>query len=181
MTYRHYDHDGRIRFVTFATRQLTPVLSNSCYRDIVVECLEEVCAEYKVRIIAYVVMPEHVHLMLLPPIEICLAPVIGDIKRLSAKRIHLRMSPDSELAKRLTTVRCGQARFSLWQKRCYDHNCRTVQSVRRTIDYCHMNPVRRGLVKRPEDWRWSSYRGYCDGVGERAFTIIGQPSKAPVG
>ncbi len=158
MALKHYDHDGRVRFVSFTTREMVPVLTNECFRDIVVAALKEVCAESRVKIIAYVIMPEHVHLMLLPPIEATLGPIIGDIKRLSAKQIHETMASDSLLVRRLTVARNGQTKFALWQKRCFDHNCRTLSSVRKKIEYCHMNPVRRGLVREPHRWKWSSVK-----------------------
>jgi putative transposase len=51
-----------------------------------------------------------------------------------------------------------------WEKRCYDHNCRSEEAVWEKINYCHNNPVKRGLVDDPSDWRWSSYNWY---KGER--------------
>ncbi len=56
--------------------------------------------------------------------------------------------------------RNAKSRFVFWQRRCYDHNCRTVEAVREKIKYCHMNPVKAGLVNDPLDWPWSSYRHY---------------------
>jgi putative transposase len=51
-------------------------------------------------------------------------------------------------------------RFAFWQRRFYDHNCRTEKSVIEKINYCHNNPVRSGLTETPAEWRWSSYRWY---------------------
>ena len=48
----------------------------------------------------------------------------------------------------------------LWQRRCYDRNCRTPESTREKIEYCHANPVRKGLVSHPWQWQWSSYNWY---------------------
>ena len=49
----------------------------------------------------------------------------------------------------------------LWQSRFCDHALRTVKEYHETVEYVHLNPVRRGLVKRPEDWRWSSFPEYA--------------------
>ena len=49
----------------------------------------------------------------------------------------------------------------LWQGCFFDHALRTVQEYLETVGYIHLNPVRRGLVKLPEQWRWSSYREYA--------------------
>ena len=52
---------------------------------------------------------------------------------------------------------------SNWQKRFYDFNVWTAKKEREKLVYMHHNPVKRGLVERPEDWRWSSYRYYAFG------------------
>jgi putative transposase len=62
----------------------------------------------------------------------------------------------------LRNIKCI-SRYSVeqqfWQKRCYDHNCRTNETVLENIKYCHKNPVTRGLVKDPGDWQWSAIIG----------------------
>jgi putative transposase len=66
----------------------------------------------------------------------------------------------------------NDGRRGLWQRRCYDHNCRTPEVVRQKIEYCHRNPVRRGLVDHPSEWRWSSYNWY-HGEGQILLNIDG--------
>ncbi|HVN79314.1 MAG TPA: hypothetical protein VMW38_09985, partial [Terriglobia bacterium] len=48
----------------------------------------------------------------------------------------------------------------LWQPRFFDHAIRTIERYHHFVDYIHMNPVRRDLVRRPEDWAWSSIHSY---------------------
>jgi putative transposase len=48
----------------------------------------------------------------------------------------------------------------VWQRRYYDHNVRDHQSFVEKLRYIHRNPVKRGLVQKPEDWEWSSFRHY---------------------
>ena len=59
-----------------------------------------------------------------------------------------------------------------WQKRCYDHDCRTEETVKEKINSCHKNPVNRGLVNSMEDWIYSSYRWY-QGMDNIVFEING--------
>jgi len=112
-------------------------------------------------------MPEHVHLVVLPPDDALLGIEIGRLKSLTAREMLpiLRSQPGQKIDK-LSIVRNGVKRPAFWQARCYDHNCRTPQTVREKIIYCHKNPVTRGLVDAPENWPWSSYRWYSglDGV-----------------
>jgi putative transposase len=53
------------------------------------------------------------------------------------------------------------AEGELWQPRFFDRALRTVQEYNEKVEYIHLNPVRAGLVNRPEDWRWSSYNEYA--------------------
>ena len=161
MKLKHYDHDGRARFITFCTHKRIPVLTNAPFRKVIVECLEEVRKSYGLCLLGYVIMPEHIHLVVVPPKELKLGPVIGELKRISAKRIHeLLHVNNGDLIERLIVIRNGRQRFALWQRRCFDHNCRSDESVWEKIEYCHNNPATRGLVSKPDDWQWSSCRWY---------------------
>lgn len=155
MDLRHYDHDGRARFLTFCTHERRPIVSNARFRDIVVDCILESRSEFGFRLLAFVVMPEHVHLVIVPREDAEAGRIVGEIKSRSARRIHelLRGSP---LEIQLMVDRNGVRRFALWQRRCFDHNCRTPEKVCEKVRYCIWNPVARGLVGRPEDWPWSS-------------------------
>jgi putative transposase len=53
------------------------------------------------------------------------------------------------------------AEGELWQPRFFDRALRTVKEYNENVEYIHLNPVRAGLVSRPEDWRWSSYNEYA--------------------
>jgi putative transposase len=62
----------------------------------------------------------------------------------------------------LINRRRGEA-AELWQGRFFDRALRTVKEYHEKVEYLHLNPVRRGLVLRPQDWRWSSMREYAGG------------------
>jgi putative transposase len=112
--------------------------------------LERVRRNYGLYVYGYVVMPEHVHLLLSEPARGILAEALKSLKQGMSRRL------------------IGDAEH-FWQKRYYDHNVRTAQSFRNKLRYMHRNPVKRGLVARPEDWPWSSFRHYltgCAGVVE---------------
>ena len=146
---RHYDDLGTARFVTFSCYYRLPSLSQAGAKEILVEELDRDRTKHGFLILAYVLMPEHVHLVLFPPEGMKLGLVIREIKSRSAKRYFA----GSEVAPP-GTIRV------FWQGRCYDHNCRTPETVREKIHYCHNNPVKRGLVSEPSEWRWSSYNWY---------------------
>ena len=106
-------------------------------------------------------MPEHVHLVLIPSLNNSVGTILGEIKETSSGRIHLLLEKaNSPLISRLTKIRNRLPRFVFWQAGCYDHTCRSEEAMWEKINYCHNNPVRRGFVKSPLDWPWSSYRYY---------------------
>ena len=106
---------------------------------------------YVFYIVGYGVVPEHVHLLVSEPERATLALALQMLKQTASRRLK---------------AIAGQNPF--WQARYYDFNvwseCERVEKLR----YMHRNPVKRGLVERPEDWRWSSSRHYYltgEGVG----------------
>ncbi len=93
-------------------------------------------------------MPEHVHLLVSEPEPVrSLAEAIHYLKLSFAKRLRSRTAT--------TTPR------SFWQKRYYDRNVRDAEEFTVKLRYLHRNPVKRGLVKDPAEWRWSSFRHYA--------------------
>ncbi len=126
----------------------------------VIRYLSEVCGKHEVRILGYVIMPEHVHFTLHPPDGVRIGGVVGEIKSRSARDVlsKWKARSDQRLTKLVNLADASEYKF--WQPRCYDHNCRTPETVREKIEYCHKNPVKRGLVTSPGDWRWSSYGWY---------------------
>lgn len=148
---RHYDGLGTARFVTFSCFEHHPFLDDEVVIIQLLKHVELLRTRHKIKIVAYVIMPDHVHLVLYPPDDVKLGLAIGRMKGRAARAII----PLCE--ERLVRSTGAPA---LWQKRCYDHNCRSVDVVWEKIRYCHNNPVQRGLVSRARDWPWSSCRWY---------------------
>jgi putative transposase len=112
-------------------------------------------------VLGYVVMPDHVHLVIHPTENTAVGSIIGEIKKRSSYRILSRWKQQGRNTLiKLTFTGRGRQQYAFWQPRGYDHNCRTADFVREKINYCHRNPVKAGLVSNPGDWPWSSYRWY---------------------
>ena len=158
---RHYDNFNTARFVTFSCYHRYQLLNSRAAQDCFVHQLRSIRDRYRLKLFGYVIMPEHVHLVMHPTTTLALGRVIGELKSLSARAIlsSNQMVTDQERS-RLRITRRGESRVAFWQPRCYDHNCRTPETVVEKINYCHNNPVKRGLVGSPADWRYSSYRWY---------------------
>lgn len=146
---RHYDCEGTARFVTFSCYRQQPYLLIPNARELLAIHIDAARDKFKFKLLGYVLMPEHVHLVIFPPDGTKLGLLIREIKSKMAREYFAMKMSDT----------AGKNVF--WQKRCYDHNCRSVESIREKIDYCHKNPVKRGLVLEPRDYEWSSFNWYA--------------------
>lgn len=155
---RHYDHLGTARFITFSSYQRFPVFQSEAACLLFINELKNMRDTLKLRILGYVIMPEHVHLVLWPPDECRLGIVIGQMKARAARRILA--SWIGTIPNQLCHVDNESRSHQIFQRRCYDHNCRTAEIVKEKIIYCHNNPVIRGLVSDPREWKWSSHNWY---------------------
>jgi len=167
---RHYDDLGTVRFVTFSCYRRQRLLTEQTACEAILTELLRLRRDRGINILGYVIMPEHVHLVILPPDDLKLGPAIGVFKTRSAHMILNWARSDQRKRDRIVRRETGAA--AVWQRRCYDHNCRTTEIVIEKVKYCHDNPVKRGLVSRPEDWPWSSCRWY-QGLREGVLEIDG--------
>jgi putative transposase len=160
-TLRHFDHDGRVRFITFPCHERLPILTNNEFREIVARSIDDARARHAFRLLAYVIMPEHLHLVIWPEEESKVGTVVGWMKQEAARGIaKLLRETRSPQLDRLEVTRDRVKKLALWERRCFDHNCRDTDSIREKVQYCHNNPVKRELVPDPSRWRFSSYNWY---------------------
>ncbi len=115
-------------------------------------------------VVGYVVMPEHIHLLIGEPPTGTPSSIMKIFKqrvsRLLRGRPRRRNSSQWSLWSRADEV---PALRSFWQQRFHDFNVFTKRKKGEKLHYMHMNPVKRGQVKHPKDWPWSSYNFYAHG------------------
>jgi putative transposase len=136
---------GSLHFITWSCYRRKPLLCNPARRDLLLTVLELMRVRYRFVVIGYVVMPEHVHLLISEPL-------IGNPSKM-IQAVKLSVS------RRLAIGGAFSGRF--WQSRFYDFNLWGQQKEVEKLKYMHRNPVVRGLVASPEHWRWSSCRSYA--------------------
>ena len=143
--------DGDVHFITFSCIQRRPLLGSMQARDCFVRVLDEVRARYSFRLIGYVVMPEHVHLLIGEP-------RIGDPSKVLQV---LKQRVSGQLLEKIRgDYPASEAHF--WQRRFYDFNVWSGKKITEKLNYMHLNPVARGLVVHPRDWPWSSWSHYAN-------------------
>jgi len=145
---KRYQKDGAYHFITFSCYRRRPYLNEDLARILFEEQLERLRRNHKLFVFGYVLMPEHVHLLLSEPKRHSLAATLKVLK--------------AEVSKQLK----GE-RKQFWQIRYYDFNVLTHRKYIEKLRYMHRNPVKRGLVQEPHEWPWSSFNHYLTGVEGR--------------
>jgi putative transposase len=147
-----------LHFITYSCYQRLPSLKTARSRDCFLAILEQTRRRYRFVVVGYVVMPEHIHLLISEPEVGTPSTVMQVLKQRTAHAL---------LPKRERRDRCQRSLFAnepqrraFWQARFYDFNVWTTKKRVEKLRYIHRNPVKRGLVELPEQWRWSSYRFY---------------------
>ncbi|MCX7426106.1 MAG: transposase [Planctomycetia bacterium] len=164
-TRRRFDERGQARELTFSCYRRFAFLGRDRTRAWFVEELEEARKKWSFDLWAYVIMPEHVHLLICPIAPTASAGVImGRIKEAVARKAIAYLRANSPQWLPRITVREGdRVRCRFWQPGGgYDRNVVEAATVHQMIEYIHANPVRRGLVERADDWEWSSARWYAE-------------------
>ena len=145
---KRYQHTGQSHFVTFCSYHRRPLFATDDSRRLFENAPERVRRSFRLRVNAYVVMPEHVHLLISEPELDTLADALKSLKQGVARRL------------------VGDAAH-FWQKRYYDFNIRNHEQFVEKLHYIHSNPVKRGLCERAEDWPWSSFLHHATGCNGR--------------
>jgi putative transposase len=142
---KRFQESHQLHFLTFSCYHRKPKLRTTEACSLFLGSLERVRRQFGFLVYGYVLMPEHVHLLVSEPEAPGLARALQSLKQSIARQLALR------------------AAEPFWQERYYDFNVWSERKFVEKLRYIHRNPVTRGLVERPEDWRWSSFRHYATG------------------
>jgi len=162
---RHFDLPNHAHELTFSTYRRLPLMLEPGVPEIVLASIARIAERQLADILAFVLMPEHLHLLLVPTVSngtpTPVASILSAIKRPSSFKIKQLLATSQPMLVDDLTVRerPGKTAFRFWQEGGgYDRNLTSADAVRASIEYIHMNPVRRGLCERPSDWPSSSWR-----------------------
>jgi putative transposase len=166
---------GYSHFITTSCYQRLPLLASPGKRDLLLRVLEQVRRRYRFVVVGYVVMPEHVHLLISEPERGDPSMVMKALKQGFARRLLLRLrrAPDS---KQMALWQAPLERGRIWQPRFYDFVVFSEHKRVEKLRYIHRNPVKRGLVLEPHQWAWSSFRHYA--FDEPGPVLVNEPQKA---
>jgi REP-associated tyrosine transposase len=164
---RRFSGSGDLHFITCSCYQRQPLLGTARRRDLFVRVLEQTRRRYCFVVLGFVVMPEHIHLLISEPDRHTPSVAMQALKLAFARRVLAEQRRRRDLQQ---PDLFDNTPHHIWQPRFYDFNVWTERKRIEKLRYMHRNPVKRGLVESPDMWRWSSFRNYA--FGERGVVKV---------
>lgn len=157
------EEQNLVHYVTAVTFERTPIFNDDECCSLLIDALSDTRIKNPFKLIGYVLMPDHFHL-LANPVALKITTVVGKLKGRAASRIlkFLRATNQFQTLKRLQLSRplsSGQT-HAVWLQDFSSIDIWSHKFIRQKLNYIHMNPVRAGLCDHPAKWRWSSYHAY---------------------
>ena len=165
-----FSEDSYAHFVTTRTCESRPYFEGKELCQIFIEELEFYRKKYGFALMGYVIMPDHVYLLLWWDKEgkpgLSISKIMNSIKTMTTKRIKRRLFYNGgvnylgRLADVSQPISESRNSFRLWQPSFYDFNIHSEEKLLEKLDYIHNNPVKAGLASSPCDYKWSSHKDY---------------------
>jgi len=137
---RRYKSENTPFFITTLTYRNQKFFLNKDRAEVVIDYIYRAKERMINYLLAFVIMPEHLHLLIVPKNEYSISQIMLFIKKGSSRIIHIKEDTSGHL----------------WSKRFFDKGIRSEQELLKTIEYIHNNPVKAGLVKEARDYLFSS-------------------------
>ena len=163
--WRNISLEGYAYFITTKIKDYIKVFETKPYFDILIENLNFYRRKFGFKLWGYVIMPEHIHLMIHLGDRNDLSKIMEEFKRYTSKQILKQLMKDkkSHLIKLFTIANPKKEKHMVWEEGFRGLGIRSERVSNIKMNYIHNNPVKRGLVEKPEDYTYSSYRNYyCD-------------------
>jgi putative transposase len=171
----------QLYFLTFAVVRWVDVFTRREYKDLLLESLRY-CQQHKgLELYAYVIMPNHVHLIAGVAEGGNLSGVMRDLKKFTSSAILKAIRENPQESRRewmLWLFRSeGQhnpnnTHYQFWQQDNHPIELSTNEMLQQRMDYLHYNPVEAGFVSSPEDYLYSSARDYCGEKGLLELVLV---------
>lgn len=167
--YKIYDQKA-MHFLTFQVVNWIDVFSRQAYRDIFLDSMRYCRENFELKVHAYVIMSNHVHLIVAARGgRDDLSTVIGKLKRFTSNRILETIADNTESRRKwmlnmfeeAASKHARNKKYQLWTHDNHPIELDDEVKFVQRFDYLHDNPVRAGWVLKPEDYLYSSARNYA--------------------
>ncbi len=157
-----YNVPGHAHELTFSCYRRRPLLKSERACSLLADAVARARLAHRLRLLAYVFMPEHVHLLLWPnEADYSVSAILKSVKQSVSRRVVAHLRDHNPQGLRLLATGQPAKPHTFWQAGGgYDRNITEMATLERAANYIHMNPVRRRLVESPAQWSWSSARDW---------------------
>ena len=161
---KRYRIEGSIFYITSNIYDRIRIFTRPSFTIPIIDSLNYYRYQYHCKLIGYVVMPDHIHLLIWPTAEKVITDFMRDFKRFTSGRItrQAKVEGKTEWIKRFEEVgtETQRAEYKVWQDSFWEQSIYTEAFLRQKLNYLHLNPVRAGLCASADDYLYSSYRNY---------------------
>ncbi|MBN1597645.1 MAG: transposase [Bacteroidales bacterium] len=167
-------------FITCTTINCVDLFTRPVYKHIIIESLEHCIHNKELVIYAYVIMSNHIHLIVSSGENFRLANTIRDFKKFTAKKFITAINeyPESrrewllkKFAFAANRIKRGQ-NYKIWKDGFHPIELTTREILEQKLNYIHENPVTEELVVNEEDYKYSSAINYAGGIGHLPIVLV---------
>jgi len=171
-----------IHFITATVVDWVDVFTRKAYRDSIIECLDYCIKNKAMLVYGYVIMSNHIHLIIQSK-DGKLSDLVRDFKKFTAKQIleKIQIEPESrrewilERFQKATESHTRNKNYQFWQYGNHAEEIYSHEFMWSKLDYIHLNPVRAGILEKASEYIYSSASNYVNGKGILEVILVDNP------
>ena len=169
-----YPYQHHVEFLTVTNLNWIPVLQNNIHKQIVIEALQHRVKNKQLTIYAFVIMPNHFHLIWQIQDGISKVEFLRDFMKFTARSILKFMFMNDDALLSSLRVKAADRKQQVWERNSLSIELYSEVVFLQKLDYIHNNPLQLkwGLSKQPEDYFYSSAKFYETGGRENDFNML---------
>ncbi|WP_420640671.1 REP-associated tyrosine transposase [Candidatus Leptofilum sp.] len=164
MSKKRIEIEGHIYYITTTIYGRLPLFITPSFVLPILDSLNFYKFKHQVKLLGYVIMPDHLHLLIWPYGISSISDFMRDFKKFTASRTVRQAEVENRQDLLVTFGKAGietaRAQNKVWQDSFWDKTIYTEKFLRQKLNYIHRNPIRAGLVDDIEAYPYSSYRNY---------------------
>jgi len=159
-----YHIDGSIYYITSEIYNRIKLFTTASFVIAIIDSLNYYLYQYSIKIVGYVIMPDHIHFLLYLQVEQAITDFMRDFKRFTSGRITRQAKVEGKTDWIIMFEKAGEnterAEYKVWQDSFWEQNIYSEEFLKQKLNYIHLNPVRAGIVNNAIDYPYSSARNY---------------------
>lgn len=161
---KRYRIEGSIFYITSNIYDRLHIFTRPSFIVPIIDSLNYYRYQYNCKLIGYVIMPDHIHLLIWPTLEKAITDFMRDFKRFTSGRISRQAKIEGNTQWLAKFQQAGseteRAEYKVWQDSFWEQSIYTEDFLRQKLNYTHLNPVRAEIVSNAAIYPYSSYRNY---------------------